>query len=124
MFTSVSTTDLAGGVGGSRRRSGIGSATITNLAGGGGVQQQVNLVPFAMGSGLPPPPGFSPFVWPVDDGGMDVDDLCVQISGDCSLTLSPIGRVSSDVSDTAGSPDEGVLISPSADSSSEVGYGQ
>ena len=42
------------------------------------------------------------------------------MSGDCSLTLSPIGRVLSDVSDAAGSPEEGVLISPSADSSSEV----
>ena len=84
---------------------------------GAPVATRVDLVPFATGSGLPPPPGFSPFVWPVDDGGMDVDDLCVQISGDCSLTLSPIGRVSSDVS---GSPEEGVLISPSADSLSEV----
>ena len=87
---------------------------------GAPVATWVDLVPFATGSGLPPPPGFSPFVWPVDDGGMDVDDLCVQISGDCSLTLSPIGRVSSDVSDVAGSPEEGVLISPSADSLSEV----
>ena len=87
---------------------------------GAPVATRVDLVPFATGSGLPPPPGFSPFVWPVDDGGMDVDDLCVQISGDCSLTLSPIGWVSSDISDAAGSPEEGVLISPSADSSSEV----
>ena len=53
-------------------------------------------------------------------GGMDVDDLCVQIGEYCSLTFSPIGQVSSDVSDTAGSSEEGVLISPSADSSSEV----
>ena len=52
--------------------------------------------------------------------GMDVDDLCDRISGDCSLTLSPIGRVSSDGSDAAGSPEVGVLISPLADSSSEV----
>ena len=48
---------------------------------------------------------------------MDVDDLCARISGDCSLTLSPIGRVSSDV---AGSPEVGVLISALADCSSEV----
>ena len=45
-------------------------------------------------------------------GGMDVDDLCVQFGGDCSLTFSPIGRVSSDVSDVAGSSEEGVLICP------------
>ena len=124
MFTSVSTTDLAGGGGGSRRRSGIRGA-ITDLA-GGGVQQR------RTGSGarrsrairngfwFAAPPGFSPFVWPVDDGGMDVEDLCDQISGDCSLTLSLIGRVSSDVSDAAGSPAVGVLISSLADSSSEV----
>ena len=90
------------------------------------VVTRVDLVPIATGSGLPPPPGFSPFVWPVDDGVMDVDDLCVQIGGDCSLTFSPIGLMSSDVSDAAGSSEEGVLISPSADSSSEmtpaVGY--
>ena len=42
---------------------------------------------------------------------MDVDNL---------LTLSLIGRVASDVSDAAGSPKERVLISPSADSLSEV----
>ena len=84
------------------------------------VAVRVELVPSAPGSGVPPPPGFSPFVWPVDDGGMDVDDLCVRIGGDCSLTLSPIGRVSSVVSDAAGSPEVGVLVSPLADSSSEV----
>ena len=94
---------------------------------GAPVATRVDLVPIATGSGLPPPPGLSQFVWPVDDGGMDTDDLCVQIGGDCLLTFSPIGRVSSDVSDAAGSSEEeGVLISPSADSSSEmtpaVGY--
>ena len=26
-------------------------------------------------SGVPPPPGFPPFVWPEDDGGMDINDL-------------------------------------------------
>ena len=51
---------------------------------------------------------------------MDVDDLCVQIGGDCSLTFSPIGRVSPGISDAAGSSEEGVLISLSADSLSEV----
>ena len=51
---------------------------------------------------------------------MDVDDLCAQISGDCSLTLSQIGRGSSDVSDAADSPEVGVLISPLDDSSSGV----
>ena len=27
-------------------------------------------------AGLPPPPGFSPFSWPVDDGNMDIDASC------------------------------------------------
>ena len=99
---------------------------VEEFNGGAPEAMRVDLVPITTGSGLPPPPGFSPFVWPIDDGGMDVDDLCVPISGDCSLTFSPIGRVSSDVSDAAGSSEEGVLMSPSADSSSvvtpEVGY--
>ena len=82
------------------------------------VAAQVELVPSAPGSGLPPSPGFSPFVWPVDDGGIDVADLCARISGDCSLTLSPISRVSSGVSDAAVSPEVRVLVSPLADSSS------
>ena len=40
--------------------------------------------------------------------GMDVDDLCAGIGGDCSLTLSPISRVSSDLSDPAVSPEVAV----------------
>ena len=93
---------------------------VEEFSSGAPVAARVDLVPSATGSGLTPPPGCSPFVWPVDDGVMDVEDLCDQISGDCSLTLSLIGRVSSDVSDAAGSPAVGVLISPLADSSSEV----
>ena len=93
---------------------------VEKINSGAPVTVRVELGPSATGSGLPPPPGFSPFVWPVDDGGMDVDDLCARISGDCSLTLSPIGRVSSDMSDAAGSPEVGVLVSPLADRSSEV----
>ena len=74
MFTGVSTTDLAGGGGGSRRRSGIRS-TITDLAGCGEVQLRCT----GGGTGrsgaiyngfrFAAPPGFSPFVWLVDDGG-------------------------------------------------------
>ena len=93
---------------------------VEEINSGAPMAARVELVPSATGSDLPLPPGFSPFVWPVDDGGMDVDDLCARINGDCSLTLSPIGRVSSDGSDAAGSPEVGVLISPLANSSSEV----
>ena len=59
----------------------------------------VEMEPSASESGLPPPPGFPPFVWPEYDGGMDIDDLCTRFSGDSSLTLSPISRGSSDLSD-------------------------
>ena len=33
------------------------------------VEELIELVPSALGSSLPPPPGFSPFSWPVNDGG-------------------------------------------------------
>ena len=71
-------------------------------------------------SSFPPPPGFSPFSWPVDDGGMDVDELCSRIGVDCLPSLSPIGPVCSDVSDSTDSPGVGVLVSPLIDSSSDV----
>ena len=74
--------------------------------------EQVVMEPTATGSVFPPPPGFPPFVWPVDDGGMDVDDLCPQISGDSSLTLSLISRGSSDLSDATDAPEMGVLFPP------------
>ena len=93
---------------------------VEELNSGTPVVARVDMVPSMMGSGLPPPPGFSPFIWPVDDGGMDVYDLCAQISGDCSLILSPISRESLDLWDAMDSPEVGVLISPLEDSSSEV----
>ena len=80
----------------------------------------VEMEPSTSESGLPPPPGFPPFVWPEDDGGMDVDDLCTRFSGDSSLTLSPISRGSSDLSDATDAPEVGALLSPLEDSSSEV----
>ena len=60
-------------------------------------------------SSLPPPPGFAPFVFLKNDGGMDVEDLCTMFSGDSSRC--------------AGS---GCLVTPLKDSSSvelpAVGY--
>ena len=84
------------------------------------VEEVIELVPSALGSSLPPPPGFSPFTWPVNDGVMDVDELCSRIGVDCSPSLSPINRVGTDVSDSAVSPGVGVLVSPIIDRSSDV----
>ena len=80
----------------------------------------VEMEPSTLESGLPPPPGFPPFVWPEDDGGMGIDDLCTRFSGDSSLTLSPISRGSSDLSDAMDAPEVGALLSPLEDSSSKV----
>ena len=71
-------------------------------------------------SGVPPPPGFPPFVWLEDDGGMDMDDLWPRFSGDSSLTLSPISRESSANPDATDMPLVGTLCTPLKDSSSEV----
>ena len=59
----------------------------------------------APAAGLPPPPGFSPLSWPVDDGGVDVDMSCFPFNVDSSPSLSPIDPVCSDVSDSVGSPE-------------------
>ena len=80
----------------------------------------IELVPSAPSSSLPPPPGFSPFAFPLDDGGLDADELCTRLGMNCSPSLSPIGRVSSDVPDLAVSPEVGVLVSPIVDGSSDV----
>ena len=71
-------------------------------------------------SRLPPPPGFPPFVWPEDDAGMDVDDLCTRFSGDSPLSLWPISRGSSDLSDVTDATEVGALLFPLEDNSSEV----
>ena len=80
------------------------------------VEELIELVPSALGSSLPPPPGFTPFAWPVNDGGIDVDKLCSSVGVDCS----PISRVCTDVSDVAVSPGVGVLVSPIIDGSSDA----
>ena len=84
------------------------------------VGELIELVLSAPATSLPPPPEFSPFSWLVDDGGMDVDDLCFQIGVDCSPSLSPIGLVCLDVSDSTDSPEVGVLVFPVVDSSPDV----
>ena len=77
-------------------------------------------------SSLPPPPGFAPFVFPENDGGMDFEDMCTLFSGDSSLTLSPISRGSSDISNTPDVPEVGAWCPLLKDRSSvelpAVGY--
>ena len=84
------------------------------------VEELIELGPPVMGSSLPPPPGFSLFSWPVNDGGIDVDELCTIIGVDCSPSLSPISQMCIEVSDLTVSPGVGVLVSPIIDGSSDV----
>ena len=84
------------------------------------VEELIELVSSAPAAGLPPPPGFLPFSWPVDDGGMVVDVSCFPFSVDCSPSLSPIDLVCSDVSDSVDSPEVGVLVSPLVDTSPDL----
>ena len=65
-------------------------------------------------SGVLPPPGFPPFLFPENDGGMDVDDICARFGGLTSLTFAQICTDETDV------PEAGVSCPPSLDSSSEV----
>ena len=77
-------------------------------------------------SGVLPPPGFPPFLFPENDGGMDADDICARFGGLASLKFAQIGRESPDIPDEMDVPEAGVSLRPSLDSSSEaiptVGY--
>ena len=77
-------------------------------------------------SGVLPPPGFPPFLFPENDGGMDADDIYARFGGLASLTFAQIGRESPDIPDETDVPEAGVSRRPSLDSSSEaipmVGY--
>ena len=84
------------------------------------VGEPIGYVSSAPAAGLPPPPGFSQFSWPVDDGGVDVDMSCFPFNVDSSPSLSSIDLVCSDVSDTVDSPEVGLLVSPLVDSSSDL----
>ena len=82
---------------------GPGVADADPACGGGGGRHRaggepIGFVSSAPAAGLPPPPGFSPFSWPVDDGGVDVDMSCFPFNVDSSPSLSPIDLVCSDVS--------------------------
>ena len=79
-------------------------------------------------SGVLPPPGFPPFLFPENDGGIDADDICARFGGLASLKFAQIGRESPDIPDETDVPEAGVSLRPSLDSSSEaiptVGYAQ
>ena len=66
-------------------------------------------------SGMPPPPGFPPFLFPENDGGMDADDICAQFSGPTTLTFPQIGRELSDISYETEIPEVVVPRPPSPD---------
>ena len=80
----------------------------------------IELVPSARSFSLPPSPGFSPFAFPLNDGGLDADELCARLGMNCSSSLSPIGRVCSDIPELVVSPGVGVLVSLIVDGSSDV----
>ena len=69
---------------------------------------------------MPPPPGFPPFLFPENDGGMDADDICARFGGLASLTFLQISGESSDISNTTDVPEVGVSRPPLLDSSSDV----
>ena len=79
----------------------------------------------------PPPPGFSPFSWPFDDGNMDNKQSCFPFDVDRSPdvlvgrpgvepSLSPITPVRAEDSESVGSPEVGLLVSPLVDVSSDM----
>ena len=56
-------------------------------------------------SGVPPPLGFPPFLFPENDGGMDANDICARFGGLASLTISQTSRESSDILHTTDVPE-------------------
>ena len=55
-----------------------------------------------------PPPGFPPFLFPENDGGMDADGICARFGDLASLTFAHIGRESPDIPDERDEPVAGV----------------
>ena len=84
------------------------------------VAELVEMQTTTLESEVPPPPGFPPFLFPENDGGMDADDICARFGGLASLTLSQISRELSNISHTKEMPEVGVSRPHSLDSSSEV----
>ena len=81
-------------------------------------------------AGLSPPPGFSPFSWPVDDGNLDIELSCFPFDVECSPDVlvghlsvrsssSPTTPGCSDISDSVGSPEVISLMSTRVDRCSD-----
>ena len=84
------------------------------------VAEPVEIQTITPESGVPPPPGFPPFLFPENDGGMDADDICARFGGLELLTFAQIGRESPDIPDETDVLEAGVSLRPSLDSSSEA----
>ena len=71
-------------------------------------------------SGMPPPPGFPPFMFPEDDGGKDADEICARFGGPTTLTCQQIGPGLPNISDETEVPEVIVPGPPSPNSLSQV----
>ena len=88
--------------------------------------EQMELQTITPESGVLPPPGFPPFLFPENDGGMDADNICARFGGLASLTFAQIDRESLDIPDERDVSVASVSRRPLLGSSSEaiptVGY--
>ena len=64
-------------------------------------------------SGTPPPPGFPPFVFPEDDGGMDADEICARFGGSTTGTCQQMGPELPDIPEETKAPEVVVPRPPS-----------
>ena len=71
-------------------------------------------------SGMPPPPGFPPFMFPEDDGGMDADEICARFGGPAMVTCQQMGPELPDIPEETKVPEVVVPRPPSPNSLSEV----
>ena len=71
-------------------------------------------------SGMTPPPGFPPFMFPEDDGGMDADEICARFGGPTTVTCQQIGPGLPDIPEETEVLEVIVRRPPSPNSLSEV----
>ena len=56
-------------------------------------------------SGTPPPPGFPPFVFPEDDGGIDAYEICARFAGSTTGTCQQMGSELPDIPEETKAPE-------------------